>query len=70
MVKIVVHSEGYRNVLGHMYSPIVGFVAYIIMYMFFVFYFIFLFFIFLRKDTCPPNRWKEEKEVRTGVGKD
>ena len=37
----------------------------------------FIFFIFfLRKDTCPPNHinvtnnWNEEKEVRTGVGKD
>ena len=34
------------------------------------------YFIFLRKDTCPPNHinvtnnWSEEKEVRTGVGKD
>ena len=39
---------------------------------FFIFYFISL----LRKDTCPPNHinvtnsWKEEKQVRTGVGKD
>ena len=38
--------------------------------------FFFFFFFFLRKDTCPPNHinvtnnWNEEKEVRTGVGKD
>ena len=38
--------------------------------------FYFLFFNFLRKDTCLPNHinvtnsWSEEKEVRTGVGKD
>ena len=42
-----------------------------------VHYMFFLFYCFiLRKDTCPPNHinvtnsWKEEKEVRTGVGKD
>ena len=38
--------------------------------------FFFFFFFFLHKDTCPPNHinvtnnWNEEKEVRTGVGKD
>ena len=39
-------------------------------------HFFFFLIIFLRKDTCPPshinvtNNWSEEKEVRTGVGKD
>ena len=38
--------------------------------------FIIIIIFFLREDTCPPshinvtNNWSEEKEVRTGVGKD